>query len=121
VTRIAGAAVLVLLVVGIASAQAPDAVVASALRVDWERVTDRPAIEGYVYNDSEYRIGLVRLRVSAREPGQAPTDTLAWVYGNVPARGRWYFRVRMPQSMEVLGVTIESFHLIARDRATESP
>ena len=121
-TRNAGAVLLVVLsVVGIASAQIPDSRVASAIRVEWERLTDRPAIEGYVYNDSDYRIGLVRLRVSTRQADQPPTDTLAWVYGNVPAHGRWNFRVRVPQALEVLGVTIESFSLIARERAPESP
>ena len=121
-TRIAGAALLILLVVvGLASAQALDPRVGNAVRVEWERVTDRPAIEGYVYNDSDYRIGLVRLRVSSRPPGQTPTQTLAWVYGNVPARGRWYFRVRMPQAVEVLAVTVESFELIAREAPAESP
>ena len=119
----AGAAALVLLlVVGTASAQAPDPRVAEALRVEWQKVEDRPGIEGYVYNDSTYRIGLVRLSILARDaPSQTPTPTLAWVYGNVPARGRWYFRVRMPAAREVVNVSIESFTLIARDPPAESP
>jgi hypothetical protein len=122
VTRNAGAILLVVFVlVGGASAQVQDSRVASAIRIDWERLTDRPLVEGYVYNDSDYRIGLVRLRVSARQPGQPATDTLAWVYGNVPAHGRWYFRVRVPMAQEVLGISIESFSLIARDPPHESP
>jgi len=126
VTRAAAAAasglVLLLLVVGTASAQASDPRVAEALRVEWQKVEDRPGIEGYVYNDSTYRIGLVRLSILARdEPSQTPTPTLAWVYGNVPARGRWYFRVRMPAAREVVNVSIESFTLIARDPPAESP
>jgi len=122
VARFVGAAVLTLLgLVGIAAAQAPDAAVAEALHVQWERMAERAAIEGYVYNDSDYRIGLVRLRVATRQEGQAPTDSLAWVYGNVPARGRWYFRVSVPRTREVLGVTIESFSLIARDAPAQSP
>jgi hypothetical protein len=123
VTRVAGAVVLALvLVVGVAPAQTPEPRVAEALRVQWERVSERPAIEGYVYNDSDYRIGLVRLRVAVREtPGRPPAETLAWVYGNIPARGRWYFRVRVPRQHEVLGVTVASFHLIARDPPPESP
>jgi hypothetical protein len=116
------AALAMLLVVGVASAQAPDSRVADALRVEWQKVDDRPGIEGYVYNDSTYRIGLVRLTILGRdEPSQTPTPTLAWVYGNVPARGRWYFRVRLPASREVVKVTIESFTLIARDPPAESP
>ena len=118
----AAAALVLLLVVGTASAQAPDPRVAEALRVEWQKVEDRPGIEGYVYNDSTYRIGLVRLSILARDaPSQTPTPTLAWVYGNVPARGRWYFRVRMPAAREVVNVSIESFTLIARDPPAESP
>lgn len=118
----AAAAVLALLLVaGAASAQVADPAVAKQLRVEWEKLTDRPGIEGYVYNDSPYRIGLVRLNVVSREaPSQAPTSSLAWVYGNVPARGRWPFRVRMPASREVLEVSIESFAVNARE-VQESP
>jgi len=118
----AAAAVLALLVVaGAASAQVPDPAVAKQLRVEWEKPTDRPGIEGYVYNDSPYRIGLVRLTVVTRDgPSQAPSSSLAWVYGNVPARGRWPFRVRMPASREVLEVSIESFAVNARE-FQESP
>jgi len=125
VTRAAAAvtaALAMLIVVGAASAQALDPRVADALRVEWQKVEDRPGIEGYVYNDSTYRIGLVRLTILGRdEPSQAPTPTLAWVYGNVPARGRWYFRVRLPASREVVTVSIESFTLISRDPPAESP
>jgi hypothetical protein len=125
VTRLAAAAATVLsllLIAAAASAQAVDPRVAEALRVEWQKVDDRPGIEGYVYNDSTYRIGLVRLSILSREaPAQTPTPTLAWVYGNVPARGRWYFRVRLPAAREVVSVSIESFTLIARDAPPESP
>ena len=124
-TRAAAAVAAVLamlIVVGAASAQALDPRVVDSLRVEWQKVPDRPGIEGYVYNDSAYRIGLVRLSVLGRdEPSQTPTATLAWVYGNVPARGRWPFRVRLPASREILNVSIESFTLIARDPPAESP
>ena len=118
----AAALLTLLLVAGAASAQVVDPAVAKQLRVEWEKLTDRPGIEGYVYNDSPYRIGLVRLNVVTRDaPSQAPTSSLAWVYGNVRARGRGPFRVRMPAAREVLNVSIESFTLIARDPPAESP
>lgn len=124
-TRLAAAATAVLsllCVAGVASAQAVDPRVAESLRVEWQKVEDRPGIEGYVYNDSNYRIGLVRLSILTREaPAQTATPTLAWVYGNVPARGRWPFRVRVPAAREVVSVSIESFAVIARDAPTESP
>ena len=124
ITRLAGAICLALLVtlVGLVSAQTLESRVADALSVQWGRVDSRPGIEGYVYNDSSYRIGLVRLRVLTRdESGHTPAEMLAWVYGNVPAHGRSYFSVRTPQAREVVGVTIESFNLIAREGPSESP
>jgi hypothetical protein len=116
-----GALLAVLLLAPVASAQPPDPRVAEALRVEWQPSTERPGIEGFVYNDSPYRIGLVRLQIMSREPGRAPTPSLAWLYGNVPARGRWPFSVRVPRTREVVSVAIESFHLIAREPAAESP
>ena len=116
---------LALLLLGAAAhAQESSRPQAQSFRVEWTRLppTMRPGVEGYVYNDSTYRIGLVRLTILSRdEPSQAPTPTLAWVYGNVPARGRWYFRVRLPASREVVKVSIESFTLISRDPPAESP
>ncbi len=106
ITRLAGAICLALLVtlVGLVSAQTLESRVADALSVQWGRVDSRPGIEGYVYNDSSYRIGLVRLRVLTRDES-----------------GRSYFSVRTPQAHEVVGVTIESFNLIAREGPSESP
>jgi hypothetical protein len=51
--------------VSAATAQ-PHADVAQSLRVEWQRTTEvsrRPGIEGYVYNDSPYQIGNLRLRL----------------------------------------------------------
>lgn len=124
VRRLAGgtALVLILMLAGVAPAQTLESRVAAALRVEWERVTDSPRIEGSVHNDSQYRIGLVRLRVTTRDDAsQTPGEMLAWVFGNVPARGHWTFSVRVPQGREVVGVTIESFKLIALEKPAESP
>ena len=74
ITRLAGAICLALLVtlVGLVSAQTLESRVADALSVQWGRIDSRPGIsrpgiEGYVHNDSSYRIGLVRLRVLTRD------------------------------------------------------
>src|SRR5437762_11063931 len=91
ITRLAGAICLALLVtlVGLVSAQTLESRVADALRVQWGRVDSRPGIEGYVYNDSSYRIGLVRLRVLTRdESGHTPAEMLAWEVGRASCRGR---------------------------------
>jgi hypothetical protein len=125
VTRGPAAAVAVLallLVAAVAVAQTPEAEVARALRVEWAPMSERPGIEGYVHNGSAYRVGLLQIRVMSREAAAGPaTPTLAWVYGNIPAGGRTYFRVRLPPRLEVVGVEIESFRLIAREPRPESP
>ena len=60
-----------------------------ALRVEWEREPVPRggwAVEGYVFNDSRYRVGGVRLRVEVLDAGGAVVgEGFGWVYGNVPA------------------------------------
>src|SRR5213080_1885415 len=76
-----------------ATAQALHTQVANSLRVEWQRTTSlggRPAIEGYVYNDSQFRIGGVRLRVEILDgSNQVVGETFGWVYGNISSRLRW--------------------------------
>jgi hypothetical protein len=114
--------VLVLVLAAVASAQTTESRVADALRVEWKRVDDPPRVVGHVHNGSPYRIGLVRLRLTTRAGAGQPTEEmLAWVHGNVPARGRWPFSVRIGQPREIVGVSIESFRLVALEAPAESP
>jgi len=109
-----------------ATAQALHTQVANSLRVEWQRTTSlggRPAIEGYVYNDSQFRIGGVRLRVEILDSSnQVVGETFGWVYGNISSRGRWPFSMPPPTAGESFRVTVESFHLVAREAPpSESP
>jgi hypothetical protein len=108
-----------------ATGQALQAQVANSLRVEWQRTTTlggRPAIEGYVYNDSQFRIGSVRLRVEILDSSnQVVGETFGWVYGNISSRGRWPFSMPPPTAGESFRVTVESFYLIAREAPSESP
>jgi hypothetical protein len=112
---------------GVATAQTL-ADVRQSLRVEWQRTTEswrRPGIEGYVYNDSSYRIGGVRLRLETLDASdQVVSETFGWVYGNIRAGSRAYFLVPVaPGSDKVqnVRVTVESFHPIARESPGESP
>jgi hypothetical protein len=115
-------ALIVLALAGEAAAQ--QAEVARLLRVEWTAVSEewtRPRIAGHVYNESVYRIGSVRLRVEILDASQQKVrEELAWIYVNVPARGRAYFSVRRPGG-EAFRVTVESFVLIARETIDETP
>jgi hypothetical protein len=115
---------MILVLTGDAGAQ-PQAEVAKLLRVEWEPLTQewtRPRLAGYVYNDSTYRIGSVRLRVEVLDAAsqQAVREELAWIYVNVPARGRAYFSVQRPKG-DAFRVTVESFVLIAVEAPVETP
>jgi len=106
-----------------ASAQSTE--VAQQLRVEWEAGTDKwgpPRLVGYVYNDSTYKIGSVRLRLETLDSSNAVVgEALAWIYVSVPARGRAYFSVRRPSGGEAFRLTVESFVLIARESISETP
>jgi hypothetical protein len=123
VRRLFLGAVLVLTLAGNAAAQ-PQAEVAKLLRVEWDTQAEawtRPRLAGHVYNDSSYRIGSVRLRVEILDAAQQKVrEELAWIYVDVPARGRAYFSVRRPGG-EAFRVTVESFVLIARETINETP
>jgi hypothetical protein len=123
VRRLFLGAVLVLTLTGGAAAQ-PQAEVAKLLRVEWDTQAEawtRPRLAGHVYNDSSYRIGSVRLRVEVLDAAQQKVrEELAWIYVDVPARGRAYFSVRRPGG-EAFRVTVESFVLIARETTNETP
>ena len=115
------AGVCALALVDVAAAQSPEAETAKALRLEWKPSTQRRGVEGFVYNDSQYRIGLMRLKLEVRDGASTPTETHAWVYGNISAQGRSPFSARLTQPGEVVTVTIESFRLIARESVPESP
>ena len=118
------AGLLLVALAGQAAAQAQGEV-ARQLRVEWTQLTEewtRPRLVGHVYNESTYRIGSVRLRVESLDgSNQVIRETLAWIYVDVPARGRAYFSVPRPSGAESFRLTVESFVLIARERREETP
>jgi hypothetical protein len=108
-----------------ARAQSLTQEVARALRVEWRKVDEpwrRKTIEGYVYNDSAYRVGSVRLRVEALDGADQPIgETFGWVYGNIASGGRWPFSLPLPRAGENFRVSVESFVLVAREGPREAP
>jgi hypothetical protein len=119
-------AIMALAPLGVAPATAQtNAEVAELLRVEWQPTTEtwrRPSLTGFLYNDSTYRIGSVRLRVEALDgANQVLSETLAWTYVNVSARSRGAFTVPRPKVGETFRITVESFVLIARESPLQSP
>jgi len=109
---------IALLTTGFAHAQGLLPPQTPSFRVEWERRTGaffRPAVEGYVYNDSEYRIGNVRLRVEAVDAsGRRLGGKTVWVPGAIDARGRGYFVLPPPETGQAYQIAVESFDLLAR-------
>jgi hypothetical protein len=99
--------------------------VAKMLRVEWEPGSEafgRPKLVGYVYNESRYRIGSVRLRVESLDGSKhVQRETLAWTYVDVPAAGRAYFSVPRPSGASDFRISVESFVLISVERRNETP
>jgi len=116
-----------MIVLGLAGAAAAQvqAEVARLLRVEWSPLSEewtRPRLVGHVYNASTYRIGSVRLRLQSLDASdRVLREDLAWIYVDVPARGRAYFSVNRPAGAQSFRVTVESFLLISRERINETP
>jgi hypothetical protein len=105
---------LVILATPCAHAQSV-ATVAAAIRVEVENQQPDPYIRGSVTNNSDYRIGGVRLRVDSSDAAGRPLDpTFGWVYGDIPGRGgRVSFRVPASRNAVTCSVSIVSFDLIS--------
>jgi hypothetical protein len=69
-----------------------------------------PAVVGWLYNDQGVGFTNVRIRVEVLDDaGQAVGSNEAYVYGNVPARGRSYFFVPVPRFGARYRVTVIRF------------
>jgi len=68
------------------------------------------AVEGYIYNESPWRITNVRLRVLSVDPnGTVTNESSGWVVGDVRAGGRSYFYVPVPAHAASYRATVQSF------------
>jgi len=108
---------LVLLAAGLAGAQATARPDPGSFRVEWNLRTGfwRPAVEGYVYNQSEYRVGNVRLRVDVLDAsGRRVGGQTAWVHGAIDSGGRAYFAIPPPAQGQTYEIAVEGFDLLAR-------
>jgi hypothetical protein len=116
-------ALFLVLIAGIAQAQSGTPKPES-FRVDWERRSDfwRPAVHGYVHNDSDYRVGNIQLRVESLDASNSRVNTqTVWVYGVINARDRGYFVLPLPEPGNTYRITVESFDLMARQPRLEGP
>lgn len=102
-----------------ATAQAQGLVSLELFRVEWTIRTEawvKPGIDGYVYNNSSYRVSNVRLRVETLDQGnERVSERFSWVYGNIDARGRGYFVLPPPEPGRTYRITVISCDPVARE------
>lgn len=107
-------------------AQGTAAPSADALRVTWQprQYTVVPAIEGYVQNDTVFRVSSVRLRVEGLDgSGQSVGETSTWAFGTIPPGGRGHFVVPTVPGATTYRITVSSFDRVSREQLpdTQSP
>jgi hypothetical protein len=111
------AAVLLGLVL-VTDARAQTLVPLESFRVEWARRTEpwmKPGVEGYVYNDSVYRVSNVRLRIEVLDgANQRVGERFGWVYGSIDPGGRGYFVLPPPEAGHTYLITVVSFDPISR-------
>ena len=74
------------------------------------------AVEGYVYSTHPYRVNGIRLRVDILDAsGQVINQVYGWVPGDIPAGGRAYFYVSVPNRGAAYRAQVLSFFLVARE------
>jgi hypothetical protein len=99
---------------------------ADALRVTWQprQYAVVPTIEGYVQNDSAFRVSSVQLRVEGFDAsGQAVGETSTWAFGSIAPGGRGHFVVPPLPRAATYRITVASFDRVSREEppGTQSP
>jgi hypothetical protein len=107
-------------------AQGTAAPSSDALRVTWQprQYTVVPAIEGYVQNESVFRVSAVRLRVEGFDAsGQSVGETSTWAFGTIPPGGRGHFVVPTVPGATTYRISVASFDRVSREQLpdTQSP
>jgi hypothetical protein len=101
-----------------AHAQEPGGPQPQSFRIEWARLppTMRPGVEGYVYNDSRWRVTNVRLRVQVLDgSGRVVRESVAAVWGNVVPHGRAFFKLPPLADHESYELAVTSFDLISQE------
>lgn len=111
-------AMAVLLLSAGAHAQSFSRPPADAFRIEWARRPPwmRPGVDGYVYNDSRWRVGNVRVLAQVVDgSGRVVRESFAVVFGNVVPGGRTFFVLPALAEGENYQLAVTSFDLIAHE------
>lgn len=110
--------VATLLVVADAHAQGPGRPSPESFRIEWTRrpAWMRPGVDGYLYNDSRWRVTNVRVRAQVVDSsGQTVRETHVSVFGNAVPGARTFFSLPAIAEGESYQLRVVSFDLVSQE------
>jgi len=111
--------VLAMLLAGGTSSYAQsDRPTAESFRIEWSRRPGwmRPGTDGYLYNESRWRVTNVRIRAQVVDgSGRVVRETVVSVFGNAVPGTRTFFSLPPLAEGETYQLAVASFDLIARE------
>jgi hypothetical protein len=100
----------------IAQAQAPGRPTTESFLIEWVRrpPSMRPGVDGYIYNDSRWRVTNIRVRaVVVDAAGTRVRESIVSVWGNAVPGTRTFFVLPSIGEGETYQLTVVSFDLIS--------
>jgi len=105
-----------LAVAAVAGAQSSGRPTSESFRIEWVRrpPSMRPGVDGYIYNDSRWRVTNLRVRaVVVDAAGSTVRETVVSVWGNAVPGTRTFFVLPAIGEGQVYQLTVISFDLIS--------
>jgi len=105
-----------LAIAAVAGAQSSGRPTSESFRIEWVRrpPSMRPGVDGYIYNDSRWRVTNLRVRaVVVDAAGSTVRETVVSVWGNAVPGTRTFFVLPAIGEGQVYQLTVISFDLIS--------
>jgi hypothetical protein len=109
-------AMAILVVAATAQAQGTGRPTPESFRIEWVRrpPSMRPGVDGYIYNDSRWRVTNLRVRaVVVDAAGATVRESIVSVWGNAVPGTRTFFVLPAIGEGEVYQLTVTTFDLIS--------
>jgi hypothetical protein len=103
-------------VAAVAGAQSSGRPTSESFRIEWVRRSPsmRPGVDGYIYNDSRWRVTNLRVRaVVVDAAGATVRESVVSVWGNAVPGTRTFFVLPALGEGQIYQLTVVSFDLIA--------
>ena len=108
-------AVAIVLIAATAQAQGPRPT-SESFRIEWVRrpPSMRPGVDGYIYNESRWRVTNIRVRAVVVDAAGTPVrESTVSVWGNAVPGTRTFFVLPSIAEGEIYQLTVTSFDLIS--------